>query len=139
MNIAMLDSNKNCLNGLADMTNLAIMEFATRVGSILAGGIPDVAAMTANAASVASGLVVENVKNLASAAVDYAGFAVQKLSAYEQGVPVDEEKKLKPHEYIKLNCDLYQYFKGVIAESDIELEMALEKAREVDVLLRSLP
>ena len=139
MNIAMLDSNKNCLNGLADMTNLAIVEFATRVGSILAGGIPDVAAMTASAASTAGGLISESIKDLASAAVDYAGFAVQKLSTYEQGAPKDEEKKLKPHEYIKLNCDLYQYFKGVIAESDAELEMALEKAREVDALLNSLP
>lgn len=136
---AMLDANKNCLNGLADMTNLAIVEFATRVGSVLAGGIPDIASMTASTASAASGLLQESVKNLASAAVDYAGFAVEKLKAYEQGPPTEEEKKLAPHEYIKLNCDLYQYFKGVQAESDTDLETILQKAREVDALLEQLP
>ena len=139
INQAMLDANKNCLNGLADMTNLAIVEFATRVGSILAGGIPDVASMTAKAADEAAGLLSESVKNLASAAVDYAGFAVEKLKAYEQGVPTEKEKKLAPHEYIKLNCDLYQYFKGVQAESDVDLEMALQEARDVDAMLQSLP
>ena len=139
INQAMLDANKNCLNGLADMTNLAIVEFANRVGNILAGGIPDVAAMTASAAQKASGLLSESVKNLASAAVDYVGFGIEKLKAYEQGVPIEEEKKLKPHEYIKLNCDLYQYFKGVQAESDIDLEAALQEARDTDAMLQALP
>lgn len=50
-----------------------------------------------------------------------------------------EEKKLKPHEFIKLNCDLYDYFKAMVAESDAELELALEEARNVDALLKSLP
>jgi len=139
LNQAMLDANKNCLNGIADMTNLAIVEFASRVGNVLAGGIPDVAAMTASAASTASGLLTEHVKNLASAAVDYAGFGVEKLKAYQQGVPTAENKKLKPHEYIKLNCDLYQYFKGVQAESDADLQMALDNANEVDRFLKELP
>jgi hypothetical protein len=136
---AMLDANKNCLNGIADMTNLAIVEFSTRIASILAGGIPDVAAMTASAASKASGLIAEHVKNLASAAVDYAGFSLEKLKAYQQGIPQDESKQLKPHEYIKLNCDLYQYFKGVQAESDVDLQTALDNANEVDRLYKELP
>src|SRR3989339_1652769 len=65
---AMMDANKNCINGIADMTNVAIVEFATRVGSVLAGGIPDIAAMTASAAEKAGGLAAEHVKNLAGAA-----------------------------------------------------------------------
>jgi hypothetical protein len=128
---AMLDANKNCLNGLADMTNLAIIEFATRVGSILAGGIPDIASMTASTAFVAEGLLEESVKNLSGAAVDYAGFAVEKLKAYEQGPPKEEDKKLAPHEY--------QYFKDVQAESDTDLEIILQKSREVDAKLDQLP
>lgn len=136
---AMMDANKNCINGIADMTNVAIIEFSTRIASVLAGGIPDIAAMTASAADKAAGLMGEHVKNLAGAAVDYAGEALNRLYNYQNGEPVEEEKKLKPHEYIKLNCDLYEYFKGVQAESDTELETALQNARDVDSLLQALP
>lgn len=139
INQAMLDANKNCLNGIADMTNLAIVEFATRVASVLAGGIPDVAAIGASAASSASGLIGDHIKNLASAAVDYAGYSLEKLKAYQQGIPKDEDKKLKPHEYIKLNCDLYDYFKGVQAESDEDLQTALDNASDADTAFRALP
>ncbi len=136
---AMMEVNKNCINGIADMTNLAIVEFSTRIASVLAGGIPDIAAMTASAADKASGLIGEHVKNLAGAAVDYAGDALNRLYVYQQGEPAEEEKKLKPHEYIKLNCDLYEYFKGVLAESDTDLQTALNNATEADSLLKQLP
>lgn len=139
INVAMLEANKNCINGIADMTNVAIMEFATRVASVLAGGIPDIAARTASAASHATGLAQENVKNLAAAATDYAGVALQKLYDYQQGEPAEKDRKLKPHEYIKLNCDLYDYFKQVQAESDEDLQTALDNANEVDKLLQALP
>lgn len=139
INAAMLDANKNCINGIADMTNVAIMEFATRVASVLAGGIPDVAAMTASASEEAAELAGENIKNLAGAAVDYAGEALNRLYNYQDGEPAEEEKKLAPHEYIKLNCDLYQYFKGVQAESDQDLRTVLDKAEEADRLLKELP
>ena len=39
----MLDANKSCINGIADMTNLAIFEFSTRIASLMAGGLPDLA------------------------------------------------------------------------------------------------
>lgn len=136
---AMMDANKNCINGIADMTNVAIMEFSTRIASVLAGGIPDIAAMTASAAEKAGGLMQEHVKNLAGAAADYAGEALNRLYNYQSGEPAEEERKLKPHEYIKLNCDLYNYFKNVQAESDTDLETALENARRVDALLQMLP
>jgi hypothetical protein len=135
----MLLANKNCINGIADMTNVAIMEFATRVGSVLAGGIPDVAAMTASAADKASGLISEQFKNLAGAAGDYVGEALNRLYNYQKGEPVEEEKKLAPHEYIKLNCDLYHYFNEVQAESDKDLQTALDNAKEADRLLKELP
>ena len=136
---AMLDANKNCINGIADMTNVAIIEFSTRIASVLAGGIPDIAAITASAADEAAGLIGEHVKNLTSAAVDYVGDGLNKLYNYQSGVPVEEEKKLAPHEYIKLNCDLYDYFKGVQAESDADLQTALDNANRVDQLLQELP
>jgi len=139
LSIAMLDSNKQCLNGLADMTNLLILEGATRIASVLAGGIPDVAKMTASAGEHAAGLMAENIKGLAGSVSDYTGDIVNKVYAYGQGTPAVEEQKLKPHEYIKLNCDLYDYFKLMIAESEVELELALEQARRVDELLKSLP
>ena len=139
LNVAMLDANKNCLNGLADMTNLLIVEFATRIASVLAGGIPDVAAMTASASEDAANLMADNIEALAGTAVDYVGDGLNKLYAYQQGVPTEEEKKLKPHEYIKLNCGLYDYFKDTIEESGAELDLALEEARRVDALLKSLP
>lgn len=139
INAAMLEANKNCINGIADMTNVAIVEFATRVASVLAGGIPDVAAMTASASSEAAELASENVKNLAAAASDYAGDSLNRLYNYQDGEPVKEEKKLAPHEYIKLNCDLYQYFNKVQAESDEDLQTALDNANEADRLLKELP
>ena len=139
INVAMLEANKNCINGIADMTNLAIVEFATRVASVLAGGIPDIAARTASAAEDAASLMQDNIESLAGAAVDYAGDSLQKLYNYQQGEPKEEERKLKPHEYIKLNCDLYEYFKGVEAESATELQTALDNANEVDELLKALP
>lgn len=112
----MLDANKNCLNGLADMTNVAIVEFATRVASIMAGGVPDVA----------------------SASVDYFSDALNKLYAYQSGEPTGE-KKLKPNEYIKLNCDLYDYFKAELAGSDKKVDELVENAKRVDEQLQSLP
>ena len=121
------------------MTNVAIIEFSTRIASVLAGGIPDIAAMTASAAEKAGGLLEKHVENLAGAAVDYAGEALNRLYNYQSGEPQEEERKLKPHEYIKLNCDLYNYFKEVQAESDIDLDIVLENAREVDSLLQVLP
>jgi hypothetical protein len=139
LNSAMLLANKNCINGIADMTNVAIMEFATRVSSVLAGGIPDVASMTASAADTASGLISEQVKNLAGAAGDYVGEALNRLYNYQKGEPVEAEKKLAPHEYIKLNCDLYHYFNEVQAESDKDLQTALDNAKEADRLLKELP
>ncbi|PLX22212.1 hypothetical protein C0584_00470 [Candidatus Parcubacteria bacterium] len=139
LNVAMLDANKNCINGIADMTNLAIVEFATRVGSVLAGGIPDVAAMTASAAEKAAGLLDDHIQSLAGTAVDYVGDGLNRLYNYQSGEPAEEEKKLKPDEYIKLNCGLYDYFKASIAESDVQLDLALEEARRVDELLKSLP
>jgi hypothetical protein len=112
----MLDANKYCLNGIADMTNLVIVEFATRVASIMAGGIPD----------------------LASASVDYVNDALGKLSAYNNGIP-EEGQRLKPHEYIKLNCDLYNYFKTELSGSDSEIDEILENAKRTDDLLNGLP
>ncbi len=139
INVAMLDANKNCINGIADMTNLAIVEFATRVGSVLAGGIPDIAKMTQSAAEHSLELLNESIKNLSSAAVDYAGDAVNKLYAYSQGEPPEEEKKLKPHEYIKLNCDLYNYFIALNEESAEDLEKSIILAEKADAQLRALP
>ena len=139
INVAMLEANKNCINGIADMTNVAIIEFSTRIASVLAGGIPDVAAMAATAAEKASGLMAENIKNLAGAAVDYVGEGLNRLYNYQSGEPAEEEKKLKPHEYIKLNCDLYNYFINVQAESDVDLQTALDGANEADRKLKELP
>ena len=138
LNTAMLDSNKMCLNGIADMTNLLILEGATRIASFLAGGIPDVAKMTASASDHAAGLMLENTKAFAGSVSDYTGSQVQKVYNYTQGTPVTEEKKLKPHEFIKLNCDLYDYFKAMIAKSDEELDLALEQAKIVDEKINNL-
>ena len=112
----MLDANKNCINGIADMTNVAIVEFATRVGSVMAGGFPD----------------------LASASVDYVSDAINKIAATGDNT-TPEDQKLKPHEYIKLNCGLYDHFTLLLAATDGELDEALEKARIADEKLLQLP
>jgi len=117
LKFAMLDANKNCLNGLADMTNIAIVEFATRVASIMAGGLPGAADLS----------------------VDYASDVLNKLYGYIDNPEPKEEKKLKPHEYIKLNCDLYHYFIGLQAESDKELEELTESAKMLEEQINSLP
>jgi len=53
-------------------------------------------------------------------------------------VPSGNEK-LKPDEYIKLNCDLYDYFKTELAGSDSEVDEIVENARRADEVLKSLP
>ncbi|PLX27755.1 hypothetical protein C0583_00750 [Candidatus Parcubacteria bacterium] len=117
LNVVMLESNKNCLNGIADMTNVAIVEFATRVASISTGGVPD----------------------LASVSVDYVNDALNRLGAYANGEPEEEEKKLKPDEYIKINCDLYKYFSEELASTDQELDELLEEAKSAEASLELLP
>ena len=113
----MMDANKNCLNGLADMTNVAILEFSTRIASLVAGGLPGLADVT----------------------VDYVNDAINKLSAYANPPEKTEEPSLKPHEYIKLNCDLYHHFIASLAATDKELEDVLEKANQADAKLQLLP
>jgi len=116
LNSAMMDANKNCINGIADMTNVAIMEFATRIAS-LSGGFP----------------------NFTDVLPDYINDNLNKAYAYMSGEPAEEEKKLKPHEYIKLNCDLYEYFKGMLSETDDELDQAIEEAKKIDEQFNQLP
>jgi hypothetical protein len=113
----MMDANKNCINGLADMTNVAILEFSTRIASLAAGGLP----------------------GLADVAVDYVSDAINKLSAYVNAPEESAEEVLKPHEYIKLNCDLYHHFIASLAATDKELEDILEKANQADAELKLLP
>ena len=113
---AMLDTNKNCINGIADMTNVAILEFATRIAA-LSGGFP----------------------NFTDVLPDYINDNLNKAYAYMSGEPAEEEKKLKPHEYIKLNCDLYEYFKGMLAETDDELDQTIDEAKKVDEQFDQLP
>jgi hypothetical protein len=112
----MLDANKNCINGIADMTNVAILEFSTRIASVMAGGFPDIA----------------------SASVDYVSDALNKISAAVD-TEAPEDKKLKPEEYIKLNCDLYKHFSDLLAATDDELESSLKSAEDADEQLKLLP
>jgi hypothetical protein len=112
----MLDANKNCINGIADMTNVAIMEFGTRIASLMAGGLP----------------------GIADVSVDYINDAINKLSA-QGDANIKDEQKLKPDEYISLNCGLYNDFKTYLTVTGIELDNELESAHEIDDMLQSLP
>jgi hypothetical protein len=112
----MLEANKNCLNGIADMTNVAIVEFGTRIASLMAGGLP----------------------GLADVSVDYVNDAINKLSA-QSNDNLPEEKKLKPDEYIKLNCGLYNHFKNYLDITASELDNEIDNAKEVDDMLQLLP
>jgi len=116
LNSAMMDANKNCINGIADMTNVAILEFATRIAA-LSGGFP----------------------NFTDVLPDYINDNLNKAYAYMSGEPAEEEKKLKPHEYIKLNCDLYEHFKGMLSETDKELDQTIEDAKKIDEQFNQLP
>ncbi|MEA3323488.1 MAG: hypothetical protein U9Q12_04670, partial [Patescibacteria group bacterium] len=112
----MLDANKNCINGIADMTNVAIVEFGTRIASLMAGGLP----------------------SLADASVDYINDAINKLSA-QGNANLTDEQKLKPDEYISLNCGLYNDFKTYLTATGVELDNELENAHEIDDMLQALP
>lgn len=116
LQVVMMDANKNCINGIADMTNVAIVEFGTRVGSIVAGGLP----------------------GLADVAVDYVNDAINKLTAQDKS-NLPKEQKLKPDEYIALNCGLYNHFKNYLAIADAELDNDLDTAHEIDDVLQALP
>ena len=112
----MLDANKNCINGIADMTNVAIVEFGTRIASLMAGGLP----------------------SLADASIDYINDAINKLSA-QGDANIADEQKLKPDEYISLNCGLYNDFKTYLTATGVELDNELENAHEIDEMLQLLP
>ncbi len=116
LQVLMLDANKNCINGIADMTNVAIMEFGTRVASIMAGGLP----------------------GLADVSIDYVNEAINRMSA-QGNTNLTEEQKMKPSEYISLNCGLYNDFKNYLTMTGLELDSELDSAHEIDDMLQSLP
>lgn len=122
----MSETNKMCLSGLADATNIIILEGATRIASL---------------ASSLSSFAMEGGRQLdvASAMVDYAGDGVQKLFGYLKNSNPPEEEKLSLPDFIAVNCKLYDYFKMELTSYDTTLDNALEEARVVDAQLKELP
>lgn len=121
----MTDTNKKCLSGLADATNIIIFEGATRIASL---------------SSSLSSFAMQGGRQLdiPSAMVDYAGSNVQKLFNYIDNPNPPEDQKLKLPDFIALNCKLYDYFKMELASYDGILDESLEKANKVDAQLKVL-
>lgn len=123
---AMSDANKQCLSGLADATNVIIIEGATRIASL---------------ASNLSSLAMEGGRQLdvAGAMVDYVGDGLNKMYGYLDNPNPPEDQKLSLPEFIEVNCKLYDYFKLELASYDTILDDALEDANKVDAQLDELP
>lgn len=122
----MQDTNKKCLSGLADATNIIIIEGATRIASL---------SSSLTSFAMQSGRQLD----VPSAMVDYAGDNVQKLFKYLDNPNPPENQKLSLPDFIALNCKLYEYFKMELASYDGILDEALKKANNVDAQLNKLP
>ncbi len=103
------DLNDNCLNKSVDMEIVSMIQFASRVAS-----------------------------STVNSSVEYLNESLDKLYAYVDG-EIGDNEKLKIDEYIKLNCDLYDYFQVELASSDEEFDRVSSDVERVEKMLDSLP
>jgi len=115
----MLQVNKNCLNGIADVTNKLIIDTAQLAATALAP------------VSVAKGgiVAVQRLKEVIGEG------AVQLIEEIKASPPMGT----KPEDYIALNCNLYKEIGEELPRMDVEIKERTDKARELeaDIILKS--
>jgi len=109
----MLEVNKNCINGIADVTNKLII---------------DTAQLAATALAPAAGIS----KRLN----EFIGEGVVQLI---EEIKASPPMKTKPEDYIALNCNLYKQIGDELPKIDAEIKQIHDKAQnlEADIILKS--
>ncbi len=108
----MLQVNKNCLNGIADVTNKLIIDTAQMAATVLTP--------------------TKGLDKLG----DFIEAGTMQLI---DGVKASPPMGTKPEDYIALNCNLYKAIGEELPRMDVEIKERTDKARELeaDIILKS--
>lgn len=144
------DANAKCLNALADVTNMFIIDSALRMGGIISSGI---AYVTKGSQLVSSTTTLTYQNNelvgitktstnfnfgndIAGAMGDYAGQVTEKMYAITKA----EEAGKKPpvEEYIAFYCNYNEYLGEVLDVTGAQLDQQLAMARVLETQIDAL-
>lgn len=150
VNTQKLDANKKCLNALADVTNMLIIDSAMRLGGIVSSGISYIAKGTSLVSSATTLTYQDNElvgitttstnfefgNDIAGAMGDYAGQVTEKMNALVNA----ESAGTKPpvEDYIAFYCNYNDYLGEVLdvtgAQLDQQIAMAQVLEDQINVL-----
>lgn len=150
VNAQKLDANAKCLNALADVTNMFIIDSALRMSGIISSGIAYIGKGSQLVTSTTTLSYQNNElvgatttstnfnfgKDIAGAMGDYAGQVTEKMYAITKA----EEAGQKPpvEEYIAFYCDYNEYLGEVLdvtaAQLDQQTAMATTLKSQIDAL-----
>jgi len=145
-----LDANKKCLNALADVTNMFIIDSAMRLSGVISSGISYIARGSQLVTSTTT-LTYQNNElvgvtrtstnfkfgnDIAGAMGDYAGQVTEKMNALvaaEQG-----GQKPPVEDYIAFYCNYNEYLGEVLDVTAAQLDQQLAMARVLESQIEAL-
>lgn len=145
-----LDANKKCLNALADVTNMFIIDSALRMGGIISSGITYIAKGSSLVTSTTTlrfkndeliGVTKTSTnfnfgKDIAGSMGDYAGQVTEKMKTI---VTAEEENKKPPIEdYIAFYCDYNEYLGEVLDVTGAQLDQQVAMAQVLESQINAL-
>ncbi|MBN1275441.1 hypothetical protein JXA12_04085 [Candidatus Woesearchaeota archaeon] len=150
VNAQKLDANKKCLNALADVTNMFIIDSALRMGGIINSGINYIAKGSSLVSSTTT-LTFQNDEligvtktstnynfgnDIAGAMGDYAGQVTEKMYA----ITAAEEANQKPpvEDYIAFYCDYNEYLGEVLEVTAAQLDQQVAMASVLEGQINAL-
>ncbi len=140
INTEKLDANKKCLNALADVTDMFIIDSALRLGGIVSSGVSLVSKGSSLVKSTTTTTFKDNQlvsvtttstdfnfgKDIAGAIGDYAGQVTEKMYAITKA----EEANKKPpvEDYIVFYCNYNDYLGKVLDVTGAQLDQQIAMA-----------
>ena len=150
VNTQKLDANKKCLNALADVTNMFIINSAMSLSGIISSGISYVAkgselVTSATTMTFKNNELVSVTKtstnfdfgnDIVGSMGDYAGAATEKLYALTKA----EEANKKPpvEDYIAFYCDYNKYLGEVLDVTGAQLDQQVAMAKVLEKQINAL-
>jgi hypothetical protein len=150
VNAQKLDANAKCLNALADVTNMFIIDSALRLGSVINSGITYVAKGSSLVTSTTT-LTYQNNElvgitkistnfnfgnDVAGAMGDYAGQVTEKMYA----ITAAEQAGTKPpvEDYIAFYCHYNEYLGEVLDVTGAQLDQQVAMAQVLESQINAL-
>lgn len=141
VNAEKLDANKKCLNALADVTDMFIIDSAMRMGGIVSSAISYVAKGTSLVSSATTLRYQNNElvgvtetstnfnfgKDIADSLGDYAGQVTEKMKSLTSAE--DAGKKTPVEDYIAFYCQYNSYLGEVLDVTGAQLDQQLAMAK----------